>query len=688
MANEVDSQGWPLSNGRPIPYLTAVWTGMDQQDLLAGLRSGSILAPPGAPRGWMPETQEQSIASAAADIEWAAESAEQAEHAPLAEAPDRAKIREWFKGIDPQLELSTFDAIWTRAGSDDPTRAQTLVGWLQKTLFDSSAQTDRHIALASDRSNLAAALDAVVANPSSRARIVDLSGKTGAELADLAKTDVGYRHALDSMQTFALVGDRALHVDQNVNGRLDRFDPDTGETLLSDAYLGDRGKYLAWRNRDAAGDSLAIDSDAGWTFIDRNNVGDGLSPRTLRLTGRETDGIDGQVIFGNDEAEAITGKSATDRIYGGGGDDILRGGSGADHLEGGRGDDVLLGGTGDDQLMGAQGDDDLDGGSGADRLSAGSGNDTLTGGRGADRLEGGLGRDTYVIDAGDGMDTVFDADGNGAIVFDGLAIDGAQQQADGQWRSADGRFDFAVEGDMAAGATLNIKAYDAGASHDAPPASVVAVRDWKNGDLGITLSSVASASETLSEDMADTGSANPVTNENDAAATAENSILYGDNAPNQDPQPLDAQSFAELEGTFADASGAASDQSTEQIDSGTSSDFDFDEALAALFGGPASSTGMVDTASMQGAIATFEGAVEVPDVPAFDAMNFNDASTGVTAHDIAGALSDGMSTEDFAMETAGAPTFVAPDLPMHVSSQQLLAGSSIQLRAGASSQVR
>lgn len=66
-----------------------------------------------------------------------------------------------------------------------------------------------------------------------------------------------------------------------------------------------------------------------------------------------------------------------------------------------RANNTLNGGAGNDTLTGAAGNDALNGGDGAD---------SLTGGAGADTLTGGLGNDTYLLNSGDGADTVVEND--------------------------------------------------------------------------------------------------------------------------------------------------------------------------------------------------------------------------------------------------------------------------------------
>jgi len=59
-------------------------------------------------------------------------------------------------------------------------------------------------------------------------------------------------------------------------------------------------------------------------------------------------------------------------------------------------------------LTGTSGDDVLIGGTGNDTLNGGSGADVLNGGAGDDVLNGGAGGDTFVIQAGNGSDTIID----------------------------------------------------------------------------------------------------------------------------------------------------------------------------------------------------------------------------------------------------------------------------------------
>ena len=77
-------------------------------------------------------------------------------------------------------------------------------------------------------------------------------------------------------------------------------------------------------------------------------------------------------------------------------------------LVGGNGKDSLVGGAGDDSLIGGNGKDTLDGGDGNDTLVGGNGKDILVGGAGDDSLVGGKGKDIFLIESGNGEDTIAD----------------------------------------------------------------------------------------------------------------------------------------------------------------------------------------------------------------------------------------------------------------------------------------
>ncbi|MEH1864574.1 MAG: calcium-binding protein, partial [Nostoc sp.] len=71
---------------------------------------------------------------------------------------------------------------------------------------------------------------------------------------------------------------------------------------------------------------------------------------------------------------------------------------------GGNGNDLLLGGNANDTIAGDEGNDNISGGNGSDTIAGGDGNDTIIGGNG---------NDTFVLDLGDGNDTIADFTGTG-----------------------------------------------------------------------------------------------------------------------------------------------------------------------------------------------------------------------------------------------------------------------------------
>ena len=90
-----------------------------------------------------------------------------------------------------------------------------------------------------------------------------------------------------------------------------------------------------------------------------------------------------------------TGETVTGTSFG----DIIHANGGVDTVNAGGGDDTVYGGTGFDTLKGD------------------AGNDILTGNTGNDSLEGGDGNDAYIYNIGDGLDTVYDTNGNDKIKF-------------------------------------------------------------------------------------------------------------------------------------------------------------------------------------------------------------------------------------------------------------------------------
>src|ERR1700704_3003106 len=96
MANETFD--WPAANGLPIPYVTAAWSGMDRAELVAGLRAGAILVPPGMAKDWLPPE------TSGADLQQAMDGSTTIPGQASATAIDRAKVKGWFETLDSKLD--------------------------------------------------------------------------------------------------------------------------------------------------------------------------------------------------------------------------------------------------------------------------------------------------------------------------------------------------------------------------------------------------------------------------------------------------------------------------------------------------------------------------------------------------------------------------------------------------------
>ena len=304
---------------------------------------------------------------------------------------------------------------------------------------DVTARNDLHVAIEAIRASTTYQQSAGLV------RIQALASVGATDMAARAKTDMGYRYALKELLPFAITGDDALYAQHNAMGGLDYYDAATGTGSLTDAYLNDRAAMLVWKikfdygKRDindlliGVGDKQYDDDwesniADNWEFIDRKTQIDG---QPLKLT------IDGQgamayrqIIFGSDLDES-----------------------------------------------------DINGGNRSDRLYGGGGADTLTGNAGNDYLEGGAGFDTYVIDTGDGIDTLLDTDGSGTLILDGITLSGGALVAGttNVWKNTAQGITYTLKGSGASQILLISK--DGSADG-------IRVQGWQSGHLGLTMAGV------------------------------------------------------------------------------------------------------------------------------------------------------------------------------------------------------
>ena len=132
------------------------------------------------------------------------------------------------------------------------------------------------------------------------------------------------------------------------------------------------------------------------------------------------------------------------------------------------------------------GGDPIVGGDGSDLLLGDKGNDVLVGGHGDDVLAGGAGKDLYLFNTGDGHDVIVDnptdaiasgdgGDGLGTIVYDEHVLGGGihhTTDAANTFKSLDDQFTYQWDGIPGHDLTIN---------------GTLTVKDFTNGDLGITL---------------------------------------------------------------------------------------------------------------------------------------------------------------------------------------------------------
>ncbi len=141
-------------------------------------------------------------------------------------------------------------------------------------------------------------------------------------------------------------------------------------------------------------------------------------------------------------------------------------GTDSDYIDASSNNDLIFGESGNDTLIGNAGDDVIYGG---------QGNDTITGGQDDDYLLGGQGNDIYVVNSGDGNDTIEDSEGFNKLIIDGKAVNVGIRRADNEeYKSLDGSLTFSHNGDL----TITVTA---------SPEQVITIKDFTPGDFGILL---------------------------------------------------------------------------------------------------------------------------------------------------------------------------------------------------------
>ncbi len=200
------------------------------------------------------------------------------------------------------------------------------------------------------------AFKAKLAEWASTTQFTLLTGKTGGEILGMAKgtgaEGLATRHALVAGNPFVLTG--ANYGAFSDSGALDLFDPVNGAGTITDQYLIDRTTLLTrklWFNtndENPYNPSAQVDSHNFniHQYLKSDIYFEDAATGYKIQQGALFDNTP-RYYFGDDSAETPAGSASKDRLYGGGGDDTLQGLEGYDYLEGGTGTDTYIVNQGD-----------------------------------------------------------------------------------------------------------------------------------------------------------------------------------------------------------------------------------------------------------------------------------------------------------------------------------------------------
>ena len=273
-----------------------------------------------------------------------------------------------------------------------------------------------------------------------------LAGVSRSEIVSRAQADsaegLAYRYAIVNLNPFAISGDAALYAPHNATGELELYDPTTGKGALTERYLRDRAAMLTWQSQLNTDDIQAengtfykFQGGTPYYFRDmttdtRISIGGGYRVDMLRPLTEFS-----HIVFGTEGNDTIFGEARNDWLYGGAGDDVLTGKGGNDYLEGGQGDDA------------------------------------------------------YILNPGDGHDTILDTDGVGVIKFGDVSALGRASVTDGKdwtfvgntWTDKQNNLTYVLMAQADGTNDLQIRS----------ATGSVTVKGWSAGELGIELAASA-----------------------------------------------------------------------------------------------------------------------------------------------------------------------------------------------------
>ena len=374
---------------------------------------------------------------------------------------DSLALQSLLAKIDPSLTLDQLNTLLKAANSDPANTLERTLDAL-RTLFQQTYQYgqldyDAVPTLLGDTpagrddyyTNLQSLTAWWDASPFTALTVKPLAELTGSQIAAAAMADTAegqaYRYAIYKLNPFAITGSSALYEGVNAHGELDLYDPATGTGSLTDQYLKDRAAMLGWQLQFAFNDTQPtgdtyVKLQSGTPFYFEDFTSNAITTKMRIGGGDTTNAVMSRplsdfnlIVFGSENNDLLTGQGKADRLYGN------------------------------------------------------AGTDTLTGNGGNDYLEGGAGFDTYLINPGDGYDTLLDSDGSGIVNIDGIAAQGSATAAldPADWQHSEGSSAWIdqhnnivysqsiVSGEI----WLTLKQGDAS----------VVIKGWSDGELGIVL---------------------------------------------------------------------------------------------------------------------------------------------------------------------------------------------------------
>jgi Ca2+-binding RTX toxin-like protein len=437
---------------------------------------------------------------------------------------DTAAIHDLFFRIDKSIQrldvaraVNILRPIFEAAALDDDGSFEAVVNMLGTLLVPGY----RPVSGANETRNeeLYRAIADVRAVSVSDGRLLPFLGAGSIDPAATAKLDspagLAARIALDKLTPFAVEG--ADYSSLTANGAYTLYNAASDQGELTNRWIEDRSAMMGFLSEFNSGDGAMPVGKQAERYV-YEQVGT-TAPRSVTVRGRKesASAFPAKVTFATPAADTVLGSDVYvgDRIYAGGGDDVVRAGAGNDYVEGGGGADEIYGDIGDDEILGGEGDDNLYGGGGADKLfgnrgrdilegnsgrdelHGGAGNDilrggdqddmlyggvgvdVLTGGTGNDELHGGSDADSYLINSGDGNDTIVDTDGLGEIRINNQRLTGGQAKYPGLWQEQAGteRIVYTFSPDAQGRGDLLIQ-------HST---GTTTVKNFKSGELGIVL---------------------------------------------------------------------------------------------------------------------------------------------------------------------------------------------------------